>query len=476
MNAGRAVLQGMLLLDAAILTAILAWGPAPVLAAPLAGTWRQTLHSQSYRLAPSWSNEFCPPRPPDRQIARVREFRLDTDGDRYTLRSGREVFGSHDCLSENPAVKLQGYDPAARLTRCATPETLGTHEVDSHRLVLRGEDALEIEGEYHFFWKLKGHMCEAWMTELRRFERVAVPEPAEPAPTSEQPEAIPPPPQAEQPRAPEPPAQPEPLPAELPLRKTRPGQEPGAQALAEPRAAPRPRASARADIELPRDERARQDVRQQRGGAAFQRRQSGNVESPASGNAWLLFLLAALAASAVAVLPFVLQRRSRQGQPPDQPVLEEGELIFFHPEEPEPGRNELPVAQSLVKERPAVPPGIVCPRCGTELPPDARFCPFDATPLAASDAASSGQAQQALASRSPLDLRVCPRCQRQYAGALDTCPADGAPLVAILCEARETASVRTGQAFKVCPLCDARYAPEVSFCGRDGTPLVLRKE
>ncbi|MBM4318369.1 MAG: hypothetical protein FJ125_00035 [Deltaproteobacteria bacterium] len=492
-------MQLTLLLAIAIL---LAGHPGAAHGALGAGAWRQTRFSQTYRLAPTWNTEFCPERPTDRHQTRSREFQLSEAGEHYSFRSGRESFGSHDCLSENPAVKLQSFDPATRTTRCATPESLGTHEIEGHRLIQHADDVLVLRGEYHYFWKLKGHLCEAWMIEERRFERQQA---AEPLRAEQTPEPVSPPPQAPEARSP-----PETAPPATPPEggTTRPAREqvPSSGAAARPRIREH-----RLTFEVLLDEQEERPAGVQRGGAAIQRRLSGSAEAPVGGSRNVLLLTlgggVALVLLAVVLLAVRLLRR-QQTRPPDPlPERDGSEVVFFEPGLPSSVAGETGQPASPEREAPAAataataataapatavaaappPPAtavaatlpspaaaatspsardkVTCPRCGAQLPGDARFCPFDATPLAGPAAAGN----------EPLAIvRICPTCQQQFSAPLEACPADGSPLLPVLYESATAAPRPERKAHKVCPSCDARYAPEVSFCGRDGTPLVLK--
>ncbi|MDY0060171.1 MAG: zinc ribbon domain-containing protein [Myxococcota bacterium] len=448
----------------AILLFLGSWPAAADVAELGEGAWRQVLQRQSYRFAPTWSAELCPPRPPDKGSTAARPVQLTGSTERYLFRSGRDTFGSHDCLSSNPALEFRGYDPASGTTRCQTPDSSATREEEEHRLIRRGEHALEITARFHYHWILKGAVCEAWMDEVRRFERT----PPAPPPAPEPP---PPPPEV---------AAPTPPPALTPpAAPTTPAAPPSAP----PATRPRESSPSQLTVVLPEQ---RGGPREIKGGAAVSHRRTGSLEAHGVTASRTLVLVGALVGLLLLGLlaSLWLARRARQRAGLDtllplEAEHEPAELIMVElpaqaDEDPPPPSPAAPAATSPPPGSPApvtVPAdeGPACPRCGRRLPAGARFCPFDgaSVPTPATDPPS----RPAL----PTFVRICPECQAEYPPEQESCPRDGALLLTVFPLREPSAPSALPAVCKVCPTCDRRYPADISFCGADGTPLVMRR-
>jgi len=390
-------------------------GPEPGWAArPLAGPWQQVLLRQRYRLSSAWNDEYCPPRPAQRSSRRPVAVELTGDGGRYSLRGGRHLrSGSHACISKNPAVKFTGYDAAQRTTRCSTSPQEATREEETHRLVQIDDEHIELRAQFHYLVVLKGHTCEAWMTEVRRFERAPLP-------------AAPPPEVATPPPAPDAgPATP------VEVAAAEPPADTPATAGVDPQG--RRRRSSEGGLEL-----RLQGAKDERGGVASTKgaeelRRYGEVAGGRGPVGYLLALALGLLALAAGTGGLVwLLRGSGRGAPRRPPSQGPGgadpeEHESVQPADagpPEPGLGDAERAATVVDSPPPVPepPGAAqperqeCPDCGRSLPPEARFCPFDGADLLPP----------------PPEPAAC----------------------------------------KVCPVCGATYGPRESFCGRDGAPLI----
>jgi len=383
-------------------------------AQPLDGPWRQVLQQQRYRLAQGWSTEYCPRRPADSRSARTLDLTLQGDGTPTWELGGnrRGRAGSHRCLSANPDVRFEAYDPGARRTRCATPAGVATREEEVHELHVQGPAALELRAEYHYRWALEGHTCEAWMSELRRYERTLAEPAVAPAP---------------------PPPSPAPVaPAPEPLAAAPSPEEPERSASRAPAPDSRRRSGAEAfELRLAAGEEGPAGSAA-RGGAAVERR-AGQAEAPLGSRraVWLALLVLLVAAAAAGVV--LLRQRAAAAAP-------------------ERGSGPPPPSSPRT-----------CPECERRLDPDQIFCPYDGTQVGPLRPPSN-----------ELEHRICPLCQRAFPADWTHCPDDDLPLLSVFGGGASLAQVpalRLGPGARICPTCGAARPRDQKYCSQDGSPL-----
>lgn len=76
----------------------------------------------------------------------------------------------------------------------------------------------------------------------------------------------------------------------------------------------------------------------------------------------------------------------------------------------------------------------------------------------------------------PAPGTICPKCQSQFPGDAEWCPHDGMRLMPLNVGAGaaiEAVSAPKPGSKKICPTCGQRFEGEATFCGKDGTALVL---
>jgi hypothetical protein len=105
-------------------------------------------------------------------------------------------------------------------------------------------------------------------------------------------------------------------------------------------------------------------------------------------------------------------------------------------------------------------PGMVCPTCRDEYPPEATFCAKDGNRL---------QPLQRGTAVGPTGS-VCPICGQGYDPGITICPKHDEPLVPSLVYAAGRAPVVETR--KICPVCGAQFTGDSQFCGSCGAALV----
>ncbi|MBN2717870.1 MAG: zinc ribbon domain-containing protein [Deltaproteobacteria bacterium] len=144
---------------------------------------------------------------------------------------------------------------------------------------------------------------------------------------------------------------------------------------------------------------------------------------------WLLWLLIGAIAVFVAitiVLTLVLLRKPRDNASPAAKFTIEPARFQAAAPDAQPSVANFPADSS---DGPIDPAGslvqMICPACGTLYPPDARFCPVDATGLV-----EKGHPQPSLHSSFPPPKgMICPTCKRGYELGARFCPHDSTALV-----------------------------------------------
>ena len=146
-----------------------------------------------------------------------------------------------------------------------------------------------------------------------------------------------------------------------------------------------------------------------------------NGDSRPSWMMWALGGAALVFVILVTILIVVLVRRGYGGSPSSPGAASPGT--------PTSAQRVQPTGKSSLEVSAAHSPAsndMVCPRCGANYPPDARFCPLDAAELTA--AGPSGTVVFHNSFPPPRGM-ICPKCKRGYEMGAKFCPHDSTYLV-----------------------------------------------
>jgi len=374
------------LLCVAVVTAL----ATPAGAADLSGKWRHVRHSAKYDVKAWGGSCGAPPRDYARRPNKVWE--ATQSGGKLTLKRRRQRIGTHDCLSENPGIKLRSYDAGSKTTVCST-EPSSPHPEKGRYVLKASLNRLRWTGKTEYDWSLSGTRCQASMRETWVFERVdPVPEPPPPVAAAEAP---PPEPVAAEPAAPVAAREPTGRPGRP---RVRPQQQEGEGGII---------------LQLGGAEGA--GGAEGLGGLADERHQVGVASSRRLTTVAIAIVLATVAIALFAGAFLLVSRRRRR--PRGRGGSARGGAA------PSAGGGTSSDHSDTGASR------MSCPRCGRGFDPLEQYCPYDASPLRTSAGDDSEPDLPPGEEGEELSGKICPACAARYTGDKTYCGRDGSELV-----------------------------------------------